>query len=377
MKEINNTVVVTATSLIGGGGLTILNQFIGSCNDNCVYHLFISEQLHGVDEKSNVKIYKVPRPSSFQRVIWDSYRLRVTVESLGIKPDVIVCLQNTTIRYPGVPKVIYLHQGISLSEFKWSFLKVSERNLAFYRYVYPFFIFLHNDEMTHFVVQTNWMKEALLSQFSIENSHVKVIKPSIARIESIDNRDIKESLPPCVIKHDISLFYPATPELFKEHLLVIRALKEIQSYKCISNIGLYITVDKGESKVIDSEVKKLGLSDNVVYMGRISFDEVQEMYETASALVFPSKIESFGLPLIEAAVRGRKIIASDTCFSRELLSEYDGVEYVNNNIKCWADSIDSLCSNRDFKYKKYRPCFDTSWSDFFKLLDDLGEVNGV
>jgi len=46
-----------------------------------------------------------------------------------------------------------------------------------------------------------------------------------------------------------------------------------------------------------------------------------------SILVFPSYVESFGLPLLEAKLTGTYIIASDTPFCREILNGYDNVEF--------------------------------------------------
>ena len=46
-----------------------------------------------------------------------------------------------------------------------------------------------------------------------------------------------------------------------------------------------------------------------------------------SVLLFPSYIETFGLPLLEAKTIGSPIIASDTPFSKEITSNYNNVNY--------------------------------------------------
>ena len=60
---------------------------------------------------------------------------------------------------------------------------------------------------------------------------------------------------------------------------------------------------------------------NVKFCGQIPRDEVFDFY-TRSVLLFPSYVESYGLPLLEAKLTGTYIIASDCPFSREILSEY-------------------------------------------------------
>lgn len=54
--------------------------------------------------------------------------------------------------------------------------------------------------------------------------------------------------------------------------------------------------------------------------------EVMKEY-TRSVLLFPSYIETFGLPLLEARMSGSPILASDCPFSHEILDDYDGVSY--------------------------------------------------
>ena len=58
----------------------------------------------------------------------------------------------------------------------------------------------------------------------------------------------------------------------------------------------------------------------------MSREEVFERY-TNSILIFPSYVESFGLPLLEARLSGTYILASDRSFSREILEGYDKASF--------------------------------------------------
>ena len=65
---------------------------------------------------------------------------------------------------------------------------------------------------------------------------------------------------------------------------------------------------------------------NVIFGGQIPREKVFEMYAN-SVLLFPSYVESFGLPLLEARLTGSFVIASDCPFSREILNGYDKVSF--------------------------------------------------
>lgn len=53
-------------------------------------------------------------------------------------------------------------------------------------------------------------------------------------------------------------------------------------------------------------------------LGHLPHESVLMIYETARALVFPSLMESFGLPLLEASERGLPILASELDFVRDI-----------------------------------------------------------
>lgn len=63
---------------------------------------------------------------------------------------------------------------------------------------------------------------------------------------------------------------------------------------------------------ISALIKDLGLEDRVVFTGYLNAAELPKLYRTASALVFPSFYEGFGLPVIEAQASGIPVITSSS-----------------------------------------------------------------
>jgi glycosyltransferase involved in cell wall biosynthesis len=68
-------------------------------------------------------------------------------------------------------------------------------------------------------------------------------------------------------------------------------------------------------------IHKLGLSDVVVPVGYLKYDQMHYLYQNADIFVFPSFTESFGHPLVEAMACGVPIVASDTLVNRELCGQ--------------------------------------------------------
>jgi glycosyltransferase involved in cell wall biosynthesis len=58
------------------------------------------------------------------------------------------------------------------------------------------------------------------------------------------------------------------------------------------------------------EVKRLGLTSEVVFTGYVPFEDLPALYSLAEVMVFPSLYEGFGLPVLEAMACGTPVITS-------------------------------------------------------------------
>ena len=78
---------------------------------------------------------------------------------------------------------------------------------------------------------------------------------------------------------------------------------------------------------------------NVVFPGRISDDDLKKLFENALCFLFPSRIEGFGLPAIEAMASGCPVVAStapclpEICGDAALFADPDKVDIWAENIR--------------------------------------------
>ena len=73
-------------------------------------------------------------------------------------------------------------------------------------------------------------------------------------------------------------------------------------------------------RLVDQQ-ERLGLGDRVELLGAVAPENLPALYAGARALLFPSEVESFGLPLVEAMATGVPVIASDIPVCREICGE--------------------------------------------------------
>jgi len=93
-------------------------------------------------------------------------------------------------------------------------------------------------------------------------------------------------------------------------------------------------------------VDDLRLHDDVIFEDYLSRDALISRYQNASALVYPSKWEGFGIPPLEALACGTPVIASDIPVHREVLG--DAAAYVTlGDPVSWAAAFERIQSLAD------------------------------
>ncbi len=85
-----------------------------------------------------------------------------------------------------------------------------------------------------------------------------------------------------------------------------------------SGVRLVMT---GERNSLESDLRFLGLGEEVVFLGQISLEALPSVYRSALALVFPSHYEGFGYPPLEAMACGVPPIVSDAASLPEVVGD--------------------------------------------------------
>jgi glycosyltransferase involved in cell wall biosynthesis len=83
----------------------------------------------------------------------------------------------------------------------------------------------------------------------------------------------------------------------------------VKAVEKIKNAGFDLVIAGGTNPKIFAEAGR-GLPDWVKYVGFVSDEQLKSLYQAASAFVFPSIYEGFGLPPIEAMAHGCPVICS-------------------------------------------------------------------
>jgi len=339
------TVMVNATSLASGGGLTILNQYIEylatHAKHDATYYIFVPDICKSNVMNKNIVLIRNSDNKHYEsRNHWNLRGMKNWCIANKIWPDELYSMQNyfpfgfkRDVKF----KTLYLHQSLPFFENKWSLFKKDERILWFYKNIYYYLIKKSVKEADKVIVQTEWLKKRVVETLGCNRDKVVVERPTIKNINAEIYKPVED------LKGRLRLFYPASEMIYKNHVVLYKAMDIIVNHFKIDDIVLYLTLDQGSS-IAARYIEEFKLQKNVVLTGRLNYQQVMEYYKSVTALVFPSKIETFGLPLVEAQQFNLPIVASDMDLYREVIGDYEGcVAYCESEDAYeWAKAIMEL-----------------------------------
>jgi len=294
-------IVVNDIAASSGGALTVLKSFHRYVRDhdqgNEWVFLLGSDVL---EESPNISMVLLPRVKAnwLKRIFFDLISGRRIIASLG--PDVVLSLQNTYTYGVGCPQVVYVHQSLPFQKTKnFSLWRRDEWQLAIYQHLVGAIIKQSIRRADHVIVQTKWMRAAILDQIGVAPNRVTAVPPDLDDLSRLQGKGTIDGRAFC---------YPTAELPYKNNDCVYAACRLLREQG---------TVDFEVSMTIASPSP----DPNVATIGRIPREDVLKVLSSAT-LIFPSLIETYGLPLAEARALGRTVLAADLPYAREALKGY-------------------------------------------------------
>ena len=105
-------------------------------------------------------------------------------------------------------------------------------------------------------------------------------------------------------------------------------------------------VDRGLVPELRARAEAAGDRDALAVLGVVSDTQLDALYRDASALVYPSLYEGFGLPVLEAMARGTPVVAARASSVPEVLGDA-GVLLDPGDAAGWVSSLDAIIGQPD------------------------------
>lgn len=356
--------VISGISLFEGGPLSIYYDCIDEILRLGLYKTyqvvaFVHKKELFIKYENKIEIVELPkaRENYINRLYYEYVYFKLY--SLNQDIDVWLSLHDITPNVKAKKIYTYCHNPMPFIKPDIRKLRYGWRNVAF-PYFYKYLYGINIKKATGIIVQQDWIRQEFKRRYFVRN--VMVARPHIDTMNTNQN-PIKE-------KQDKKIFiYAAFPRSFKNYEIICKAceLYPVDDYE------VWFTIDGSENKYAQDLHKKYGNIVNIKWLGLQAREKIFEMYKRADCLIFPSKLETWGLPISEFKLTGKDILLVDLPYAYETLGTYEKVMFfdkddANRLAGCMKMVVEKT---QEYQPQREKVCAEPkadNWEQLFKLL---------
>ena len=194
---------------------------------------------------------------------------------------------------------------------------------------------------------SNFTKNRIIEEYGISSDKIISIHNGVDLNEYINSKNEKPSLKENKRK-PICLFVGRIDDPRKGLDVLLEAISKI-----INKIDIeLLIVGKGDKKLYKKLATDLGISKNIKFLGFVDEKNLKKLFIECDIYVSSSRLEGFGLTIVEAMAAGKPIIATKAGAIPELINNNENGFLVNiDDSDAMAKSILELLKNKELAEK--------------------------
>lgn len=323
------TLVVSAPNLVEGGPLRILRdcaETLAGMTDRVTPVVVLNDASLIPDYPGVSKIVE-PRAkrSWLRRMLYEQFGAARIARGVGA--DIWLSLHDITSNVVVPRKIVYCHNpspfyDLSLRE------ALLEPKFAMFNFFYEKLYSLRIRSNDTVIVQQDWLNREFERRFGPPRvvTAWPLVKPP-------------EAAPAASTGPARVFFYPAFPRVFKNFEVICDAVRLLSRDPAWSG-EVRITLDGSENRYAREIARRAADLPAIKLIGLQDKTAMAAQYDQADVVLFPSKLETWGLPISEARELGKRILLADLPFAHEALGTYDGATFLDpGRPDLWAQAM--------------------------------------
>lgn len=309
-------IVISATNLTEAGPLSVLKDCLTHASVGLSAKFRVVALVHDkrlVGEVAGVGFLEYPlaKRSWFIRLYYEWFVFHRL--SLELRPYLWLSLHDLTPRVHAQRRAVYCHNPAMFYPLSF-FEALREPVFAIFNVLYPLAYRINIEQNDWVIVQQEWIRKEFLARYPVR--HVIVAHPSVPtgnpELAGEDKSRAGKKI----------FFFPSYPRFFKNFEVVGKAVRLLAS-RGRKDFEVRITLDGTENRYARSLTQKYSDVSELRFIGLQPRTRIYELYREVDCLIFPSRLETWGLPLSEFKEFGKPILAADLPYAHETVGQYD------------------------------------------------------
>lgn len=235
------------------------------------------------------------------KTLWQAFSGRGLARRHGL--HLIHYTNPAPVLWPTCPTLVTVHDVAEFTDpEKYGWIRRRVRRLS---------VILSARAATRLIAVSNSTKEALQRVATVDPQAVTVIAEGPAFGAGAPLSETPRSSRQPLRLASPYLLYVGVIERTKQVEAIVRAFAMLDSKLRESHLLVLAGGEGNASAAVEAAVRETGLDSRVLFLGYVPEADLEALYKGASAFVYPSLVEGFGLPILEAFATGTAVIASD------------------------------------------------------------------
>ena len=170
------------------------------------------------------------------------------------------------------------------------------------------------------IAVSEWAKEQIITLFNIDPARVFAVHHGIStRVSGAANRNGSHAHASTKRPYIVMV---STLYRFKNHARLIEAFANVVHEYAVPH-ELVIAGGDADTTIFELQrvASRCGIADRVRFMGPVHHDEIPQLVAGANVVVYPSLMETFGHPIVEALALGRCVLTSNRGAMKEIAGD--------------------------------------------------------
>lgn len=371
---LSRTIVVSAVNINVGGTLTILRDclsYLSSIAESQKLRVIAVVYDKKIAYYANIEYIEIRwAKKTWVNRLWCEYVFMRKLSKKLAPVNLWISLHDTTPSVIAERRVVYCHNSFPFYKWRMNELFLNYKIVLFAlfsKYIYQFNI--HKN--SYVIVQQNWLKKEFIRMFQLESEKIIVAYPVGKTQKMIQNRvQIEKGKSD---KKIYMFFFPSSPNSHKNFELVCQAVEKMEQ-KGVRDFEVVLTIDGTKNKYDRLIVAKYRNIKSLRFVGFLTMQDVTEYYAKADCLVFPSKMESWGLPISEFAVTQKPMLLADLPYAHTAAVNSKRTAFFNPfKVEELQEEMEQLIKGyEDFLQpigeEKMSGYHTTTWDELFSIL---------